>query len=74
MNPMLHIRKNVFAITQVEMAEIAGTTQGSVSKWENGSYRIVPDRNEMERIRAEAACRSLEWDDRWFFEVPEAAE
>jgi DNA-binding transcriptional regulator YiaG len=72
MNPMLHIRKNVFGVPQTEMAEIAAVSQGTVSKWENGA--LVPDRDELDRIRSEAMRRNLEWDDRWFFEVPEAAE
>lgn len=72
MNPMLHIRKNVFGVPQTEMAEIAAVSQGTVSKWENGA--LVPDHAELDRIRSEAMRRNLEWDDRWFFEVPEAAE
>lgn len=71
MNPMLHIRKNVFGVPQTEMAEIAAVSQGTVSKWENGS--LAPDRNELERIRAEAAARGLTWDDSWFFEAPTEA-
>jgi transcriptional regulator with XRE-family HTH domain len=73
MNPMFHIRKQVFGLSQTEMAEIAAVSQGTVSKWENGS--LTPDRNEMERIRTEALRRGLSWDDSWFFEAPaEAAE
>jgi transcriptional regulator with XRE-family HTH domain len=68
MNPLLHIRKNVFAVPQTEMAEIAAVSQGTVSKWENGA--LAPDRNELERIRSEAARRGLTWDDSWFFETP----
>ncbi len=68
MNPMLHIRKQIFGVPQTEMAEIAGVSQGTVSKWETGS--LAPDRTELERIRNEAARRNLDWDDRWFFELP----
>ena len=68
MNPMLHIRKHVFGVPQTEMAEIAAVSQGTVSKWESGS--LAPDRNELERIRSEAARRGLSWDDSWFFEAP----
>ena len=73
MNPLLHIRKNVFDVTQVEMAAIAEVSQGTVSKWESGA--LAPDRHELGRIRQEAARRGLTWDDAWFFEAPsEAAE
>jgi transcriptional regulator with XRE-family HTH domain len=71
MNPMLHIRKAVFGVPQTEMGEIAGVSQGTVSKWENGS--LEPDRFEMDRIRNEATKRDLDWNDRWFFEVPASA-
>lgn len=73
MNPLLHIRKNVFGLTQAEMAVIAVVSQGTVSKWEAGA--LAPDADELKRIRAEATKRGLPWDDRWFFETPaEAAE
>jgi transcriptional regulator with XRE-family HTH domain len=73
MNPLLHIRKNVFGVTQADMAEIAKVSQGTVSKWEKGS--LVPDRSELARIRDTAALRGLSWSDSWLFEAPsEAAE
>lgn len=71
MNPMLHIRKLVFGVPQTEMAEIAGVSQGTVSKWETGL--LAPDLAELERIRNEASRRNLDWDDRWFFEAPAAS-
>ncbi len=70
MKPMFRIRKIVLGLSQAEMAAVAKVSQGTVSKWENGS--LAPDRNELERIRKEAARRNLEWDDRWFFETPAA--
>lgn len=72
MNPMLYIRKRVFGVSQTEMAEIAGVSQGTVSKWEAGL--LAPDLAELERIRNEAAARELPWDDRWFFESPASEE
>lgn len=73
MNPLLQIRKNVFGVTQSEMAAIAKVAQGTVSRWETGE--LVPDRRELSRIRLEALKRGLAWDDSWFFEAPsEAAE
>jgi transcriptional regulator with XRE-family HTH domain len=75
MRPIEHIRTRIFRSTQVAFAAIAGTTQGSVSRWENGMQ--APSQSEMERIRAEALRLNLPWNDALFFEVPrdvEAAE
>ena len=71
MRPIEHIRKVIFNVHQEEFGAIAGTTQSTVSRWEKGDAE--PDRDEMARIRAEALNRGLPWDDRWFFEVPQAA-
>lgn len=68
MNQIVHIRKNVFAVSQAEFAQIAGTTQSSVSRWERGE--LEPSRAEMTLIREAAVARGLDWDDRWFFESP----
>ena len=68
MNAMAHIRKAVFGITQAEMAEIAGASQPTVSRWERGEDE--PDREQMARIRAHAWQLVKPWDDRWFFEAP----
>ena len=70
MNPMFHIRKNVFAVTQAEMARIAAAGQAAVSRWENGV--TFPTAVQLERIRVEARRRGLDWDDSWFFETPAA--
>jgi transcriptional regulator with XRE-family HTH domain len=73
MNPLLHIRKNVFDVSQSKMALIAGVSQGTISRWESGEG--APDRYELGHIRQEASRRGLAWDDSWFFETPsEAAE
>lgn len=68
MKPIEHIRRDVFAVSQVQFAEIAGTTQPSVSRWERGVQE--PCHSEMERIRLAAVRRGLRWNDRWFFEMP----
>ena len=70
MNALRHIRKHVFHVTQTEFAELAGVAQATVSRWENG---VAPSLDEMQVIRLAAAARGLEWDDRWFFEVPSTA-
>jgi transcriptional regulator with XRE-family HTH domain len=66
--PIEHIRRIVFDVSQAAFAEIAGTTQPSVSRWEQGLQE--PDRTEMEKIRQAALKRGLVWDDRLFFEIP----
>lgn len=71
MNTLKHIRKNVFKATQAEFAAIAGVTQASVSRWENG---VAPSLDEMRTIRNAAEERGLAWDDALFFAIPEAAE
>ncbi len=71
MNALRHIRKNVFAVTQAEFASLAGVTQATVSRWENG---VAPSLEEMQAIRKAAADRGVEWSDTMFFELPEAAE
>jgi DNA-binding transcriptional regulator YiaG len=67
--PIQHIRQNVFAVSQAVFAEIAGTTQATVSRWENGEFE--PGREHMQRIRNAAKAQAKPWDDRWFFETPE---
>lgn len=69
--PVEHIRKNVLDLTQSAFANIAGVTQPTVSRWENGE--LEPSREEMGRIRDEARARGVAWDDRWFFELPTVA-
>lgn len=72
MQPITHIRKNVFGLTQAAFAEVAGTTQATVSRWENGEFE--PNRDDLERIRSAALDRDLPWDDRLFFEAPASGE
>lgn len=71
MHPLEHIRENVLEITQKEMADLAGTTQSTVSRWEAGTAE--PDREQMERIGAAARERNLPWSNDWFFRVPDNA-
>jgi len=73
MNAIMHIRKNVFRVSQTEMADIAGVSQSTISKWEAGLQTPISDA--FKSIRSEAIRRAIPWDDRWFFEAPvEAAE
>lgn len=72
MRPIEHIRQTIFDVSQAAFAEIAGTTQASVSRWESGEQ--TPDLEEMARIRQAAVNRGVTWDDRWFFELPPQIE
>ncbi len=71
MSTVVHLRKAVLKISQAELAEIAKTTQASVSRWENGE--LSPDLSQLTLIRDEVIKRGLAWDDTWFFEAPESA-
>lgn len=68
MRPIENVRRKVFNVPQSEFAEIAGTSQASISRWEKGD--LEPSHSEMDRIRSEAAKRGLPWHDSFFFEVP----
>lgn len=63
---MLRIRKSILGMTQVELAAVAGVSQGTVSKWEAGE--LEPDRVQLGLIRSAVIGRELVWDDSWFFE------
>jgi transcriptional regulator with XRE-family HTH domain len=67
MNSIRHIRESVLRITQIELAEIAGTTQGTVSRWEKGT--LEPDRDQLAKIREAAIERGIEWRDSLFFSL-----
>lgn len=66
MSTIRHIRKTVFNVSQSEFAAIAGVTQATVSRWENG---VSPSLDEMKAIRDAALSRDLAWDDSIFFET-----
>jgi len=68
MTAIRSIRKQVFRLNQAEFAAIAGVTQATVSRWENG---VAPSLDEMQLIREAAAARKLKWKDAWFFERPQ---
>lgn len=75
MNAIRYIRKEVFGVTQIEFAAIAGVQQSSVSRWESG---VAPTLEDMQRIRAAAAepGRKLKrkWRDELFFATPTQGE
>lgn len=59
------IRCDIFRVSQIEMAEIAGVRQPTISRWERGLRE--PTLGSLKRIRAEALRRQLRWNDDWFF-------
>lgn len=61
---MRSIRRHL-DLSQSKLAQIAGVTQGTVSRWENGS--LEPSRQELSLIRAYAIEDGREWDDSMFF-------
>lgn len=72
MNPVEHIRKNVFGCeTQARFAELLGTSQVNVSRWETKG-RVPGDR--MAHIRRLAVESGLNWNDTLFFEAPAQPE
>jgi|GEM_PF-1217281 len=70
--PLECIRTDIFKLKQAEFAVIAGTSQTLVSRWENGVTE--PTREHMENIRKAAIERGIQWDDSWFFRVPDSVE
>lgn len=68
---MKHIRTKVFQMTQAEFSVLAGVAQATVSRWEKG---VAPSLDEMKAIRRAAEERNIDWDDKYFFEMPEAVQ
>lgn len=62
------IRKHVLRVSQAELAEIAGTSQATVSRWEKGE--LHPDIQQLQKIRSEAGERGIDWNDAWLFTAP----
>jgi transcriptional regulator with XRE-family HTH domain len=67
--PAQYIREDVFCIaSQKDFGNLLRYSQAQVSRLESGARKL--SREAQERIRAAAKRRRIEWDDRWFFEVP----
>ena len=50
MNPIKRVRKDILRLNQEELAEAAGVTQPTVSRWEKGAQS--PSLDEVQRICA----------------------
>ncbi len=72
MNTLTLIRTKVFnAANQAEFAAEIEVSQSTVSRWENGA---APSLHEMQKVRAAAVRRGIDWNDTWFFEpAPQGA-
>ena len=68
MSAILNIRKNVLGLTQKELADVAGTGQATVSRWETGE--LSPDLTQLGRIREYAIAEGKGWRDEWLFAAP----
>lgn len=66
MNMIRRIRRDFLSLSQIELANLLGVSQGTVSKWERGE--LSPNLKEIAVIRSEIQARGLAWDDRLFFE------
>lgn len=65
MSTIRHIRTELFGVSQAAFAQIAGTSQAVVSRWENGL--VEPSLSDLKRIADEARARRLRFDERLFF-------
>lgn len=70
MENLRRIRKQLFRVSQVEFAEIAGVTQATVSRWETGI--LAPGLVELDRIRSAAKARRIKLRAEDFFAEPSA--
>jgi transcriptional regulator with XRE-family HTH domain len=68
MNLMLHIRKEVLRLSQAQLAEVAGVSQATVSRWERGQWE--PNRDELARIWSWARENDVALSDAAFFAKP----
>ena len=63
-NVMKSVR-DILSLRQNKIAEIAGVSQATVCRWEQGQWE--PNRDELERIRNYALQQGYDWDDAFFF-------
>lgn len=66
-NVLARIRKDVFGLTQRELAIVAGTRQATVSRWETGA--LEPSRDQIQAILNKAAELGLSLSASDFFDL-----
>lgn len=70
--PAQFIREDVFCIaSQKDFGNLLKYSQAQISRLENGTRQL--SREAQERIRAAAKRRRIDWNDQWFFEVPQVS-
>lgn len=69
MTAIERIRTEILGLSQTEFAAIVGTSQPTVSRWEDGS--ALPDLEQLGRIRAAVKKARRKWRDSWFWEAAE---
>ncbi len=50
MTPFRRLRKEILKVTQAHIAEVTGTTQATVSRWESGE--LYPDARQLAALRS----------------------
>lgn len=66
-NPARFVRKTVFKMTQKQLGELIGVSQGAVKKYEQkGRFSA----NAQEAILTAADQKGITFNPAWFFEVP----
>lgn len=69
MTPIAFVITNVLDLSYADVARMAGVTRNAVSCWARGVRR--PPLDQLRSIlAAEAARRSLPWEDSWLFKLP----
>lgn len=71
MTPPEHIRRSVFGLTQEGMAALIGVSQPTWSRWESDGR--IPSEHQ-DKVRVLGRTRRADWQDAWFFDVPEEAQ
>lgn len=64
MSVMKQVRQ-LLNLPQNRIAAIAGVSQATVCRWEQGQWE--PNRDELERIRNYAIANGIDWEDANFF-------
>lgn len=69
LTPARYIREHIFEVaTQWEFAAMLGYEQATISRFETGTCPFSS--GAQRKIRDLAAKRGIDWDNNWFFDVP----
>lgn len=68
--PARYIREQIFCVeTQGQFGDLLGVTQETISRYETGALRL--NVQAQDRIRKLAAERGIDWDNNWFYDIPQ---